>query len=138
MYSLNFETLNWSLIAVILFIETLVHSNLSVKLMHKIFSKKLTDSSTIDNDSTLHWTETLTLRNIFVTWLCRPLIFQTLTVWLIRNQSLKYQRSTISGCKGLRIKKLEVERKMFSSFLNIIENQHTQGRPHLRITNTGN
>ena len=48
---------------------------------------------------------------IFATWWRKSFIFQTLTVWSNRNQSLKYQMSTTSGCRDTGIKKSEFAAK---------------------------
>ena len=45
--------------------------------------------------------------SIFATWLCKPFIFQTQTIKSNRIYSLKYQRSTISSCKDIGIRKSE-------------------------------
>ena len=45
--------------------------------------------------------------NIFETCQCKPLIFQTQTILTRRINSLKYQRSTNSGCKDIGIRKSE-------------------------------
>jgi len=50
---------------------------------------------------------------ILATWWCKPLIFQTLAIWV---QSMKYQRSAISGFKDVRIITFEFE----VSFLNFL------------------
>ena len=45
--------------------------------------------------------------NIFATWWCKPLIFQTLISWSIRIHSLKYLRSTTLCYKDIKIRKSE-------------------------------
>jgi len=41
---------------------------------------------------------------ISATWFCKPLIIQTQTVWFDRIQGLKYQTSTLLGCKDYKIR----------------------------------
>ena len=45
--------------------------------------------------------------NILETQCRRPLIFQTMNAVRLKNGSLKYQRLTSSGCKDIRITKIE-------------------------------
>ena len=42
---------------------------------------------------------------IFTTWFCKPLIFKTKNIWSNRIQSLKFKRSTTSGCRAIGIVK---------------------------------
>ena len=43
----------------------------------------------------------------FATWWCKPLIFQTKTIWSNRINSLKYERSRRMGCQVIGIRKSE-------------------------------
>ena len=41
--------------------------------------------------------------NFLATWCCRPLMFQTFTIWAIIFLSFEYTKCSISGCKNKKI-----------------------------------
>jgi len=49
--------------------------------------------------------------NIFPTWCCRLLIFQTINLVISKNLSLKYQRFTLAGYKDISFRKIELVTK---------------------------
>ena len=54
--------------------------------------------------------------NIFPTWCCRLLIFQTINLVISKNLSLKYQRFILAGCKDTSFRKIEfVTKTLFSA-----------------------
>jgi len=46
--------------------------------------------------------------NIFATWWCKPLIFQSTNIWSDKDHHFKYQWSTTSCCKVILTRKLRV------------------------------
>ena len=83
-------------------------NNFSVILSWKHLRKQ-TSQTFEENKKKLSFGHKLKFSNwyIFVNWRCKPLIFQTKTIWSYRIHSLKYQRSFTLGCKDIGIEKLE-------------------------------